>query len=112
LFIDPRLKAPKLKILCRLLQKKLGFRMLMDVIPLDASLVRGSHGIRPADAKHHPVFITNRGDFAHERGDCGHGCLSLDQADGPRWEKRKRVDFGIQQLRRQAHVEVRGSDEP
>jgi predicted AlkP superfamily pyrophosphatase or phosphodiesterase len=63
LFIDPRLKAPKLKILSRLLKKKLGFRMLMDVIPLDASLVRGSHGIRPADAKHHPVFITNRPDL-------------------------------------------------
>ena len=63
LFIDPRLKAPKLKILSRLLKKKLGFRMLMDVIPLDASLVRGSHGIRPAEAKNHPVFITNRRDL-------------------------------------------------
>jgi len=32
----------------RLLQKKLGFRYRMDVVPLDASLVRGSHGLRPA----------------------------------------------------------------
>lgn len=32
----------------RLLQKKLGFRYRMDVIPLDATLVRGSHGLRPA----------------------------------------------------------------
>jgi len=63
LFIDPRLKAPKLKIVSKLLKKKLGFRMLMDVVSLDASLVRGSHGIRPADAKHHPVFITNRADL-------------------------------------------------
>ncbi len=31
----------------RLLQKKLGFRYRMDVIPLDASLVKGSHGLRP-----------------------------------------------------------------
>ncbi|HLY12369.1 MAG TPA: alkaline phosphatase family protein [Planctomycetota bacterium] len=31
----------------RLVQKKLGFRYRMDVIPLDASLVRGSHGLRP-----------------------------------------------------------------
>jgi hypothetical protein len=30
------------------LKKKLGFRYLMDVVPLDASLVRGSHG-RPTD---------------------------------------------------------------
>jgi predicted AlkP superfamily pyrophosphatase or phosphodiesterase len=32
----------------RLLQKKLGFRYRMDVIPLDAALVKGSHGLRPA----------------------------------------------------------------
>jgi predicted AlkP superfamily pyrophosphatase or phosphodiesterase len=32
----------------RLLQKKLGFRYRMDVIPLDASLVKGSHGLRTA----------------------------------------------------------------
>lgn len=32
----------------RLLQKKLGFRYLMDVIPLDPSLVKGSHGLRNA----------------------------------------------------------------
>jgi predicted AlkP superfamily pyrophosphatase or phosphodiesterase len=32
----------------RLLQKKLGLRYKMDVIPLDPKLVRGSHGLRPA----------------------------------------------------------------
>lgn len=32
----------------RLVQKKLGMRYRMDVIPLDPSLVRGSHGLRPA----------------------------------------------------------------
>jgi len=32
----------------RLLQKKLGMRYRMDVVPLDPSLVRGSHGLRPA----------------------------------------------------------------
>src|SRR6266513_649170 len=49
LFLDPKLALPKLKIAWRLLQKKLGFRMLMDVIPLDATLVKGSHGIRPLE---------------------------------------------------------------
>src|SRR5262249_27872844 len=39
LFLDPALKFPRLKIAWRLLQKALGFRMLMDVIPLDARLV-------------------------------------------------------------------------
>ena len=44
LFLDPSLLFPKLKIAWILLQKILGFRYLMEVIPLDASLVRGSHG--------------------------------------------------------------------
>ncbi len=42
--------ASPAKAVFRLLQKKLGFRYRMDVIPLDASLVRGSHGLRPAAA--------------------------------------------------------------
>src|SRR6185295_3725988 len=45
LFLDPALSFPKLSIAWRLLRKRLGFRMLMDLIPLDATLVRGSHGI-------------------------------------------------------------------
>jgi predicted AlkP superfamily pyrophosphatase or phosphodiesterase len=60
LFLDPEIPLPKLKITWRLLQKKLGFRMLMDVIPLDATLVKGSHGRRPADKKDWPVFITDQ----------------------------------------------------
>jgi predicted AlkP superfamily pyrophosphatase or phosphodiesterase len=58
LFLDPKIPAVRLKIAARLLQKKLGFRMLMDVIPLDANLVKGSHGARPADSADWPVFIT------------------------------------------------------
>ncbi len=57
LFLDPAIPAAKLKILWRLLQKKLGFRMLMDVIPLDASLVKGSHGCRPKSKMDWPVVI-------------------------------------------------------
>jgi predicted AlkP superfamily pyrophosphatase or phosphodiesterase len=59
LFLDPKIPAVKLKILRRLLQKKLGFRMLMDVIPLDATLVKGSHGCRPANADDHPLLISD-----------------------------------------------------
>lgn len=33
------------RVMYRLAQKKLGFRYKMDVIPLDATLVRGSHGL-------------------------------------------------------------------
>lgn len=57
LFLDPKIPAAKLKIIWRLLQKKLGFRMLMDVIPLDATLVKGSHGCRPKSKKDWPVVI-------------------------------------------------------
>ena len=62
LFADPALSplALKAKIAWRLLQKKLGFRMLMDVIPLEASLVKGSHGRRPSHPQDWPVFITGR----------------------------------------------------
>jgi predicted AlkP superfamily pyrophosphatase or phosphodiesterase len=60
LFLDPQIPLPKLKIAWRLLQKKLGFRMLMDVIPLDAMLVKGSHGRRPTDKRDWPVFIASQ----------------------------------------------------
>jgi predicted AlkP superfamily pyrophosphatase or phosphodiesterase len=60
LFLDPKIPWPKLKIAWRLLQKKLGCRMLMDMIPLDAVLVKGSHGRRPADPGDWPVFITEQ----------------------------------------------------
>jgi predicted AlkP superfamily pyrophosphatase or phosphodiesterase len=62
LFLDPGLKLPKLRIAWRLLQKKLGFRMLMDLIPLDATLVKGSHGRRPAHQSDYPVFISSAPD--------------------------------------------------
>lgn len=40
----------------RLAQKKLGMRYRMDVIPLDPSLIRGSHGLRP-EPQHGPVIV-------------------------------------------------------
>ena len=45
LFFDPKLLLAEGRAVRRLLQKKLGFRTLFDVVPLDASLVRGSHGV-------------------------------------------------------------------
>jgi len=61
LFLDPALRFPKLRIARRLLQKRLGFRMLMDVIPLDASLVKGSHGAPPADEGDWPILAVPAG---------------------------------------------------
>jgi predicted AlkP superfamily pyrophosphatase or phosphodiesterase len=60
LFLDPQMPLVKLKILWRLLQKKLGFRMLMDVIPLDATLVKGSHGRRSSDPSEQPILLLDR----------------------------------------------------
>ena len=57
LFVDPAIKLPKLKIATKLLRKILGFRILMDVIPLDPSLVKGSHGTVPADTAEWPVLL-------------------------------------------------------
>jgi predicted AlkP superfamily pyrophosphatase or phosphodiesterase len=59
LFVNPCLKTPKLTIAYRVLQKKLGFRMLMDVIPLDAGLVKGTHGRSPllSNKEHKPLLI-------------------------------------------------------
>ncbi len=62
LFLDPQLKLPQLRIARRLAQKFLGFRYYMDVIGLDASIVRGSHGRLPTpgqEAKEAPVFIAS-----------------------------------------------------
>jgi predicted AlkP superfamily pyrophosphatase or phosphodiesterase len=59
LFVDPVIRFPRLKIASRLLQKRLGFRMLMDLIPLDATLVRGSHGALAAGREHSPLLITD-----------------------------------------------------
>ena len=42
LFFDPKIRFPKLRVARKLLQSKLGFRTKFDVIPLDASIVRGS----------------------------------------------------------------------
>jgi predicted AlkP superfamily pyrophosphatase or phosphodiesterase len=60
LFVDPRIKLPKVRVGLKLLKKRLGFRYLMDVIPLDASLVRGSHGRAAGSPADGPVFITQQ----------------------------------------------------
>ncbi|MGL4553390.1 MAG: alkaline phosphatase family protein [Gemmataceae bacterium] len=57
LFFDPALWWPKGRAAWRLAQKKLGFRTLFDVVPLDASLVRGSHGVHAPDPLDRPLLI-------------------------------------------------------
>jgi len=59
LFVDPSISNPKLALGLKLAKKKLGFRTLMDMIPLDASLVKGSHGRTDNPAESCPMLIGN-----------------------------------------------------
>jgi predicted AlkP superfamily pyrophosphatase or phosphodiesterase len=58
LFLDPALSLPALRVSATLARKALGFRYLMNVIPLDATLVRGSHGRVTAPAEG-PLFLSS-----------------------------------------------------
>lgn len=60
LFLDPALKLPKLEIARFLLKKKLGLRGLLEVIPLDATLVKGSHGRDHVAQNERPVLLGTR----------------------------------------------------
>ena len=66
LFIDPKLSAAKVRLASKLFRRKLGFRTLLNVIPLDTKLVRGSHGRIEQPEGFRPVVITGR-DRADDR---------------------------------------------
>jgi predicted AlkP superfamily pyrophosphatase or phosphodiesterase len=59
LFLDPALSLPMLTITRKLVARKLGFRNLLDVIPLDTKLVRGSHGRITDRAEEGPLFMSS-----------------------------------------------------
>jgi predicted AlkP superfamily pyrophosphatase or phosphodiesterase len=59
LFLDPSIRAPKLALGWRLAKRALGLRTLMDVIPLDAGLVKGSHGRLTDKSGAGPLFISS-----------------------------------------------------
>jgi len=59
LFLDPAIRIPPVTVGWKLFKRKLGFRGLLDVIPLDATLVRGSHG-RSGDWDDHGPLVMSR----------------------------------------------------
>ena len=62
LFVDPAIALPKVKVAATLAKKAIGLRYLMEVIPLDATLVKGSHG-RITDSPYDgPVLISSQRD--------------------------------------------------
>jgi predicted AlkP superfamily pyrophosphatase or phosphodiesterase len=59
LFLDPAIALPAVTVGWKLARRTLGFRTLLDVIPLDASLVRGSHG-RPGAGDNGPLIVSRQ----------------------------------------------------
>ncbi|MCK0156922.1 alkaline phosphatase family protein [Cellulophaga sp. F20128] len=56
---DPKDKLLMPKVIWKLLKKKMGFRTVMNIIPIDATLIKGSHGRLPESEEDYPVFISN-----------------------------------------------------
>ncbi len=66
LFINPEIKFPMLKIATILAKRKAGFRQLMDVTPLDANLVKGSHGRVQENSDQWPVLVADLPDVTDQ----------------------------------------------
>ena len=58
LFLNPDIRIPPLTVGWKLAKRTAGFRSLLDVIPLDATLVKGSHGRQTGWDEEGPVFIS------------------------------------------------------
>ncbi|ARU28227.1 alkaline phosphatase family protein [Cellvibrio sp. PSBB006] len=67
LFLDPRLRFPKLSVGARIAKKLAGFRYVMDVIATDPYLVKGQHGVSSSSPHAQPVLISNYGKNMPER---------------------------------------------
>jgi predicted AlkP superfamily pyrophosphatase or phosphodiesterase len=77
MILDPTIPLPMLKIAWRLFQKKvLKQRALMDFIPLDPSLVGGSHGRVEQEAKYQPVVISSE-PLIKDNGDDAIPCQAI-----------------------------------
>jgi hypothetical protein len=67
LFLDPDRPLVKAQVLKNLAKKKLGFRYLMDVIPLRPDLVRGTHGRRVTNESKGPLIMCSNRRGARDR---------------------------------------------
>ena len=59
MFMNPKNPFIKLRAAYKLARKLTGFRYRMDVIPLDATLVKGSHGSPFCDEAYYPLYIAD-----------------------------------------------------
>ncbi|RFS14556.1 alkaline phosphatase family protein [Emticicia sp. C21] len=60
MFMNPDNPFIKLRAGYKLARKLLGFRYRMDVIPLNANLIKGSHGTLDISKEYYPVLIGNQ----------------------------------------------------
>ena len=67
LFLNQALRFPKLKVASVLAKKLLGFRYMMDVISLDPTLIKGSHGLALDTPHATPIFMTNKAELAPQQ---------------------------------------------
>ncbi len=67
LFLDPDRPLIKGRVLFNLARKLAGFRYLMDVIPLRADLVKGTHGRAGVDPDQGPLLISSSREGAVDR---------------------------------------------
>lgn len=63
LFLDPADKLVKAKAGLNLLKKKVGLRYTMNVVPLDPTWVKGTHGRLPESEADRPVLISSNPDL-------------------------------------------------
>jgi predicted AlkP superfamily pyrophosphatase or phosphodiesterase len=64
LFLDPTDRWVKVRAAAGLLRKKVGLRYAMNVVPLDPSPVRGSHGRLPDDPSDGPLLLCSDAEHA------------------------------------------------
>ena len=62
LLVDPAMRLAKARIAATLARKALGFRYLLEMISLDASIVGGSHGRPMSDVNAGPVILSSEKD--------------------------------------------------
>ncbi len=67
LFFDPADRNAKAKAGLALARRKLGFRATLNVVPLDPSCVRGTHGRLPAADADGPVLLCSDPDYTRDR---------------------------------------------
>jgi predicted AlkP superfamily pyrophosphatase or phosphodiesterase len=60
MIMDPAISLPKVKLARKLAWKMMGGRMVMDVIPTDPKLVKGSHGVQVRNPQDQALYICTR----------------------------------------------------